>query len=148
MSQGVVSTEEESPSGVDPSIKNGEEKMPTIVPLAEGGGQNQEVEHSKDVQNQSQILGPVVEEKEDNEFNGETLTEPEGLETGEFEKVADTGENEEVSDRGSTKAGGSEVKESSEVHRTDRQEPQGIDGTVADTRSPLKRKDDQAKKAR
>ena len=138
-------TEEVSPSGVDSSITNGEENMPTIVQVSEGGGQNQEVEHSKEVQNQSQILGPLVEEKGDNEFNGESLTEPEGLGKGEFEKVADTGEDEEVSDRGSTKAGGSDVEESSEVCRTDGQKTQGTDGTVEVTRSESERMEESSK---
>ena len=119
--------------------------MPTIVPVSEGGGQNLEVEHAKEVQNQSPTMGPVVEEKEDNEFNGETLTEPEGLKTRKLEKVADTGENEEVSDLGSAKEGGSEVEESSEVRRTDGQETQGTDGTVEETRSVSEREKESSK---
>ena len=111
--------------------------MPTIVPLVEdGGGLNREGEHPQELQNQPPIVGPVAREKEDtSKKNGEILTEREDLQTVEGTDVADMEGRKDVSDLRGAKDG-SDFEESSEVHRTDGQEPQGTDGTVADTRSP------------
>ena len=58
--------------------------------------------------------------------------------------VADAEGRKDVSDLRSAKDE-SDFEESSEVRRTDGQEPQGTDGTVADTRSPWERKDGSGK---